>query len=91
MIIKAAIALLAVGSLPARAEMRTVTLTLSNMVCELCVMSVKQSLAQVEGVTKVEVSLEKAEATVTFDDAKTSVKALTDVTRKEGFPSSLRR
>ncbi|HWC30015.1 MAG TPA: mercury resistance system periplasmic binding protein MerP [Dehalococcoidia bacterium] len=90
-IIKAAIALLALVSLPAWAEMRTVTLTISNMVCELCVMSVQRSLAQVDGVTKVEVSLERAEATVTFDDAKTNVKALTNATRQEGFPSSVRR
>jgi periplasmic mercuric ion binding protein len=90
-IIEAAIALLALVPLPAWAEMRTVTLTISNMVCELCVMSVERSLARVDGVTKVEVSLEKAEAVVTFDDAKTNVKALTNATGQEGFPSRLRR
>ena len=90
-IIKAALALLALVSLPAWAEMRTVTLTISNMVCQLCVMTVERSLTRIDGVTKVEVSLEKAEAVVTFDDAKTNVKALTDATRQEGFPSSLRR
>ena len=90
-IIKTAIGLLALVSLPASAEMRTVTLTVSNMVCEMCVMTVERSLARVEGVKKVEVSLEKAEVTVTYDDAKTSVKALTNATGEEGFPSRPRR
>ena len=89
--IKSGIALLALVSLPAWAEMRTVTLTISNMVCDLCVMSVESSLSRIDGVTKVEVSLQKKEAVVTFDDAKTNVKALTDATRQEGFPSTLRR
>jgi len=89
--IKSGIALLALVSLPAWAEMRTVTLTVSNMVCDLCVMSVERSLSRIDGVTKVEVSLQRKEAVVTFDDARTNVKALTDATRQEGFPSTLRR
>ena len=39
------------------------------------------------GVTKADVSLEKAEAVVTFDDAKTSIDALTKATTNVGFPS----
>lgn len=89
--IKCGFALLALVSLPAWAEMRTVTLTISNMVCDLCVMSVERSLSRIDGVTKVEVSLQKKEAVVTFDDAKTNVKALTNATREEGFPSTVRR
>jgi periplasmic mercuric ion binding protein len=91
LIIKSGIALLALVSLSAWAEMRTVTLTISNMVCDLCVMSVERSLSRIDGVTKVEVSLQKKEAVVTFDDAKTNAKALTDATRQEGFPSTVRR
>lgn len=52
--------------------------------------SVKRSLTKIDGVTKADVSLEKGEAVVTFDDAKTTVEALTRATAKAGFPSSLK-
>lgn len=53
--------------------------------------SVKRSLTKIDGVTKADVSLEKAEAVVTFDDAKTNVEALTKATAAAGFPSSLKQ
>ena len=42
------------------------------------------------GVTKADVSLEKAEAVVTFDGAKTTVEALTKATTNVGYPSKLK-
>ena len=51
--------------------------------------SVKRSLLKVVGVTKADVSLEKAEAVVTFDDSKTSVEALTKATTNAGYASKL--
>ena len=53
--------------------------------------SVKRSLTRINGVTQANVSLEKAEAVVTFDDAKTNVEALTKATTKAGFPSLPKR
>lgn len=53
--------------------------------------SVKRSLTKVDGVSKAEVSLEKAEAVVTFDDAKTSVEALLKATAAAGYPSKLKQ
>lgn len=53
--------------------------------------SVKGSLTKVNGVTKADVSLEKAEAVVTFDDAKTNVEALLKATKGAGFPSTLKK
>ena len=53
--------------------------------------SVKRSLTKINGVTKADVSLEKAEAIVTFDDAKTTVEALTKATANAGFPSTPKR
>lgn len=55
-----------------------------------CVISVKGSLTKVNGVTKADVSLEKAEAVVTFDDAKTNTEALLKATKDAGFPSTLK-
>lgn len=40
--------------------------------------------------TKAEVSLEKGEAIVTFDDDKTNVDALTRAATKAGYPSRIK-
>lgn len=53
--------------------------------------SVQRSLTKVQGVIKADVSLEKAEAVVTFDDAKTNVDALIKATTAAGFRSSLKQ
>jgi len=55
------------------------------------VISVKRSLTKVAGVTKADVSLEKAEAVVTFDDTKTNVEALLKATKGAGYPSTPKR
>ena len=52
--------------------------------------SVKRSLIKINGVSNADVSLEKAEAVVTFDDVKTTVEALTKATAGAGFPSKLK-
>lgn len=51
----------------------------------------KRSLIKIDGVTKADVSLEKAEAMVSFDDAKTNVDALLKATARAGFPSTLKK
>jgi mercuric ion binding protein len=40
------------------------------------------------GVTRTDVSVAKREVTVTFDDAKTNVSALTAATKNAGYPST---
>ena len=51
----------------------------------------QRSLTKIDGVTKAEVSLKKAEAEISFDDAKTSVQALLKATAAAGFPSTLKK
>lgn len=53
--------------------------------------SVKRSLARIDGVSRADVSLEQREAVVTFDDAKTTVEALLKATREAGYPSTLKK
>lgn len=72
------------------AEPRTVTLQVSRMVCTGCLQTVTKALRKVDGVTNADVSLEKKEAVVTFDDAKTSVDSLTKATANAGFPSRIK-
>jgi mercuric ion binding protein len=69
---------------------KTVTLTVENMYCSACPITVKSSLEAVPGVTKAVVSYADKTAVVTFDDAKTAVPALTAATTNAGYPSALK-
>lgn len=73
------------------AATKTVTLSVPGMTCAACPITVKKALSKVDGVVKTEVSYEKKEATVTFDDTKTTVNALLDATKNAGYPSSLKK
>ena len=83
----AAVMCLAALAAPAWAALKTVTLNVPGMTCPVCPITVKKALNGVSGVSKVEVSYEKKEARVTFDDAKTDTKALVKATTDAGFPS----
>lgn len=74
---------------PVWAAPRTVTLAVPSMDCPVCPITVKKALTEVPGVSRVEVNFDKRVARVTFDDARTSVEALTQATRNAGYPSSL--
>lgn len=77
-----------IGPSAALAAEKTVTLTVQNMYCAACPHTVKSSLQSVPGVKAVSVSFKNKTAIVTFDDAKTNVKALTTATTNAGYPSS---
>src|SRR5437016_2167907 len=62
---------LATVDAPAWAATQTVTLSVQSTTCAACPITVKKALSKVDGVSKIEVSLEKREAVVTFDDTKT--------------------
>jgi mercuric ion binding protein len=87
--LKSAIAVISLAALsaPAWAASKTVTLNVPGMTCPACPITIKKALNKVDGVSKVEVSYEKKEARVTFDDAKTDTKALVKATTDAGFPS----
>ena len=86
-----AISFAAALSVPVWAATRSVTLSVPGMSCAACPITVKKALTKVEGVEKVSVSFEKKEAVVTYDDAKTNVKALTNATKDAGYPSTAKR
>jgi mercuric ion binding protein len=85
-----AMALFLLVSLPALAAQQTVTLSVPGMTCSACPITVKAALIRVEGVSSVDVRYKERDATVTFDDAKTSVEALTQATTNAGYPSTLK-
>lgn len=75
----------------ALAAPKTVTLDVPGMTCAACPITVKTALTKVEGVEKAEVSFEKKEAVVTFDDAKTKIEVLTEATKNAGYPSTVKK
>lgn len=74
----------------AMAATQTVALAVKNMTCAACPITVKKALNKVAGVAKTEVSYERQEAVVTFDDAKTNVEALIQATTNAGYPASVK-
>lgn len=86
----AALALVAVVA-PVLAATQTVTLSVPGMTCAACPITVKKAISKVEGVSKTDVSFDKREAVVTFDDTKTNVQKLTKATEDAGYPSSVKR
>lgn len=81
--------LFSIVSLNAFAKPQTVTLELPTMNCVTCPFTVKKALHNVDGVSKAEVIFKNKLAVVTFDDEKTTVKALTEATRNAGYPSTV--
>ena len=86
----ATLALAAVAA-PIWAATQTATLSVPGMTCAACPITVKKALSKVEGVSKTDVTFEKREAVVTFDDGKTTIQKLTQATQNAGYPSSVKR
>lgn len=81
----------AATSLPAVAAEKTVVLSVPGMNCSACPITVRKALQKVPGVSAVKATLEPPQATVSFDDAKTTVDALTKATANAGYPSSVKQ
>ncbi|SEJ49071.1 mercuric ion binding protein [Pseudomonas linyingensis] len=69
------------------AQPETVTLTVQNMTCSLCSVTVRKSLEKVPGVSAVQVDFDKKTATVTYDPDRAKLEALTRATTNAGYPS----
>ena len=80
-------ALLAGAHGRAGAAPQQVTLTVPTMDCATCPVTIKAALLRVPGVSRAVVSYSRRNAKVSFDDAKTSVAALTRATDEAGYPS----
>ncbi|OAM26421.1 MULTISPECIES: heavy-metal-associated domain-containing protein [Eikenella] len=69
--------------------MQTLTLNIGGMSCGGCVKSVTRILENTEGVAKAEVSLEKQNAVIEFDPAKTNAAALIEAVEDGGYDAAL--
>jgi mercuric ion binding protein len=78
---------LALGAVSAFAATKTVTIRVKGMKCGSCSSSVAKALKATQGVQDVQVSSEKGEAVVTFDDEKVTEAKLREVIDATGFKS----
>lgn len=76
---------LALGAIGVSAATKTVTIRIEGMHCGGCSSSVTKALKATEGVEDAQVSYEKGEAVVTYDDQKVTVAKLREVISKTGF------
>jgi mercuric ion binding protein len=83
----ASLVFITVLSAPVWAAPKTVTLNVPGMTCPTCPITIKKALNKVQGVSRVDVSYEKKQAVVTFDDTKTGPNALVKATTDAGYPS----
>jgi mercuric ion binding protein len=90
LVLPAAFAVAMLTSPGAFAAEQTVTLAVKNMDCAACPHTVRASLQAVPGVKQAVVSYKEKTAVVTYDDAKTEVKALVAATTNAGYPSAPR-
>lgn len=72
------------------AAQKTVTLDVTGMSCAACPITVKKSLTKVTGVSRANVSYEKRQAIVVFDDTQTTLDKLTRATADAGYPSTIK-
>lgn len=68
---------------------QTVKLSVPGMSCASCPYMVKQAISTVDGIKVVEATMEDRSATVTFDDALTSIDEIREATANIGYPSTV--
>ena len=80
-----AVLVLAVGVITAAAFTKTATSKVDGMMCSKCSASVSKALKATEGVQDVQVSSEKGEAVIKYDDQKLTEAKLREVINSTGF------
>lgn len=68
---------------------RQVTLSVRSMTCGTCTVTVRISLARVDGVRDAKVTLDPPWAVITYDPAKVGPERLIEATTRAGFPSTI--
>ena len=76
---------LALGVITAAAFTKTVTIKVEGMKCAKCSASVSKALKATEGVEDAQVSSEKGQAVIKFDDQKLTEAKLREVINSTGF------
>lgn len=75
----------------ANAAEKTVVLSIPNMNCITCPITIEKSLEKVIGVKSVSASLENKEAVVIYDDEIAKLENLLNATSNVGYPSKIKQ
>ena len=73
-------------------EVKTITLAVDGMTCNMCPITVKRALKKLDGVSEVTAKYEGNDngwAQVTFDSNKVNIDDITFATEEAGFPSRI--
>ena len=76
-------------SLAAPPPFEEVTLSVPDMHCRLCPLTVRKALDRLPGVVEAKADLETKTATVVIQKGRVSVRTLERATREAGYPSTL--
>lgn len=79
---------LTLGVMTAAAFTKTVTIKVDGMKCAKCSASVSKALKATEGVEDAQVSSEKGEAVIKYDDQKLNEAKLREVIKSTGFKAA---
>jgi len=85
---------MATSSVALASELKTITLSVDKMTCNMCPITVKRALRKIDGVSEVSAKYEGdgiGWATVTYDPTKVKVEDLTFATEQAGYPSRLKQ
>jgi periplasmic mercuric ion binding protein len=69
-------------------QQREVTLSVPDMSCPMCPITVRKALAHVDGVSEAEASLDNKQARVVFDPTRTNIDALIAAVAEAGFTAT---
>ena len=69
--------------------MKNITIKIKGMGCQNCVNAVTESLTELEGVSKVNVSLEKELAEVEFDESKINAGKMIEAIKELEYEASV--
>ncbi|NOX91293.1 MAG: mercuric transport protein periplasmic component [Gammaproteobacteria bacterium] len=86
--------MLATSTAALAAELKTITLSVDKMTCNMCPITVKKALRKLDGVSEVSAKYEGdgiGWAMVTYDPAKVKIEDLTFATEQAGYPSRLKQ
>lgn len=77
------------GQLEKNAATTSVKLDIEGMSCGACAASIKTALQKLDGVKKIDITVENKGGTVEFDAAKVDEKKIVDAVNKTGFKATL--
>lgn len=64
---------------------QAVSVPVDGMICQVCAGTVKSTLKKIDGVTDAEISLEKRQAVIHYDERKVSLNQLTRAIKDAGY------